>query len=124
MKRKLVFTFGLTGVLALTMGFEIDLSSTKVSAEEQTVVASKQADITTIITKEEQNKVENMSAKEGFVTQKNGTGFLFIKGEPTERKDVTTVITAEEQKMVEEMSNNEGFVTQENGTGFFFIKEK
>ena len=79
MKRKLVFTFGLTGVLALIMGFGIDLPSTKVSAAEQTVVASKQTEITTVITKEEQNKVENMSVKEGLVPQENRTGFLFIK---------------------------------------------
>ena len=116
MKRKLIFTLGLTGVLTLTFGFAKDLQSIKVSAEEKT-------DITTIITKEEQNTVENLSAKKGFVTQENGTGFFFVKGEPTESKD-TTVITAEEQKMVEKMSVKEGFVTQENGTGFFFIKEK
>ena len=97
MKRKLVFTFGLTGVLALTIGFAKDLQGTKVSAEEQT-------DITTVISKEEQNMVENLSA--------------------TERKDITTVITAEEQKMVEKMPVKEGFVPQENGTGFFYIKEK
>jgi len=115
MKRKLIFTLGLTGVL--TFGFAKDLQSIKVSAEEQT-------DITTVITKEEQNTVENLSAKKGFVTQENGTGFFFVKGEPTESKDITTVITAEEQKMVEKMSVKEGFVTQENGTGFFFIKEK
>lgn len=124
MKRKLVLAFGLTGVLALTFGFAKDLQSIKVSAAEQAVVASKQTDITTVITKEEQNTVENLSAKKGFVPQENGTGFFFIKGEPIERKDITTVITAEEQKMVGKMSVKEGFVPQENGTGFFFIKEK
>lgn len=117
MKRKLVFTFGLTGVLALTIGFAKDLQGTKVSAEEQT-------DITTVITKEEQDMVENLSAKKGFVPQENGTDFIFIKEEPIERKDITTVITAEEQKMVEKMPVKEGFVPQENGTGFFYIKEK
>ncbi|MGE7946720.1 hypothetical protein [Lysinibacillus sp. NPDC093688] len=101
-----------------------DLQSTKVSAAEQTVVASKQTDITTVITKEEQNMVENMAAKESYVPQENGTGFFFIKGAPTERKDITTVITADEQKMVEKMSVKEGFVPQEIRTGFFFIKEK
>jgi len=117
MKRKLVFTFGLTGVLALTIGFAKDLQITEVSAEEQT-------NITTVITKEEQNMVENMSAKEGFVPQGNGSGFFFSKEDSTERKDITTVITAEEQNMVENMSAKEGFVPQENGSGFFFIKEK
>ena len=79
MKRKLVLALGLTGVLALTFGFAKDLQSIKVSAAEQTVVASKQTEITTVITKEEQNKVENMSVKEGLVPQENRTGFLFIK---------------------------------------------
>lgn len=117
MKGKLVFTIGLTGVLAFTIGFAKDLQSNIVSAEEQT-------DITTVITKEEQKMVENMSVKEGFVQQENGTGFYFIKGEPTEKKDVTAVITADEQNTIEKMSIEEGFIPQENGTGFFFIKEK
>ena len=114
MKGKLVFTIGLTGVLALTIGFAKDNIG---SAKEQT-------DITTVITKEEQKMVENISAKEGFVQQENGTGFFFIKGEPTEKKDVTAVITAHEQNTIEKMSIEEGFIPQENGTGFFFIKEK
>jgi|GEM_PF-1279704 len=117
MKGKLVFTIGLTGVLAFTIGFAKDLQSNIVSAEEQT-------DITTVITKEEQKIVENMSVKEGFVQQENGTGFFFIKGELTEKKDVTAVITADEQNTIEKMSIKEGFIPQENGTGFFFIKEK
>lgn len=114
MKGKLVFTIGLTGVLAFTIGFAKDNIG---SAKEQT-------DITTVITKEEQKIVENMSVKEGFVQQENGTGFYFIKGEPTEKKDVTAVITADEQNTIEKMSIEEGFKPQENGTGFFFIKEK
>ncbi|TKI53671.1 hypothetical protein FC756_22615 [Lysinibacillus mangiferihumi] len=121
MKGKLVFTIGLTGVLAFTIGFaKYNIGS----AEEQTLVASEQTDITTVITKEEQKMVENMSVKEGFVPQENGTGFFFNKGEPTEKKDVTAVITAHEQNTIEKMSIEEGFIPQENGTGFFFIKEK
>ena len=42
-------------------------------------MASKQTDITTLITKEEQNMVENMATKEGYVPQENATGFSFIK---------------------------------------------
>lgn len=114
MKGKLVFTIGLTGVLAFTIGF----------AKDNIGWAKEQTDITTVITKEEQKMVENMSVKEGFVPQENGTGFYFIKGEPTEKKDVTAVITADEQNTIEKMSIEEGFKPQENGTGFFFIKEK
>ncbi|MBZ5753041.1 stage II sporulation protein P [Metabacillus rhizolycopersici] len=43
------------------------------------LVTSKQTDITTVISVEEQNMIENMSVKEGFVPQENGTGFFFTK---------------------------------------------
>ena len=79
MKGKLVLTLGLTGVLALSIGFSKNLQSTKVSAKEQPEVTSKQTDVTTVITKEEQYMVENMSAEEGFVPQENGTWFYFTK---------------------------------------------
>ncbi|MDM5186328.1 hypothetical protein QUF99_02540 [Bacillus sp. DX4.1] len=36
-------------------------------------------DYTTVVTKEEQDMIENMSAEEGFVPQKEGTGFFFKK---------------------------------------------
>ncbi|MDP1421782.1 hypothetical protein Q8G35_26360 [Peribacillus simplex] len=36
-------------------------------------------DVTTVITAEEQNMVENSSARQGFVPQENGTGFYFVK---------------------------------------------
>jgi hypothetical protein len=80
MKKKLIFTIGLTGVLAFTIGFVAkDLQNTQLSAEEQTVVVPKQTDITTVITIEEQNIVEKSSVTEGFVPQEHGTGFFFVK---------------------------------------------
>ncbi|UOK57692.1 hypothetical protein MGI18_25590 [Bacillus sp. OVS6] len=36
-------------------------------------------DVTTVITVEERNMVENSSAQQGFVPQENGTGFYFTK---------------------------------------------
>jgi hypothetical protein len=127
MKRKLVLTLGFAGVLALSVGFAENLQSTKVSAEEQPklkeIASTEGKDVYTVITAEEQNMVENSLAKEGFVTQENGAGFFFTKGEPSEGKDITTVITVEEQNMVEKMPDKEGFISQENGTGFFFTKE-
>ena len=36
-------------------------------------------DIKTVITAEEQNRVENSSALSGFVPQENGQGFYFIE---------------------------------------------
>lgn len=79
MKKKVIFTIGLTGVLAFTIGFVANLQNTQVSIEEKTVVASKQTNMTTVITKEEQYMVEKTFVKEGFVPQENGTGFFFIK---------------------------------------------
>ncbi|MEB2494579.1 hypothetical protein SOP93_26205 [Peribacillus frigoritolerans] len=97
MKGKLVLTLGFAGVLAVSIGFVKDLPKTEASAE----VSSKQTDtyklvtreeqdrregivvegkdITTVITAEEQNMVENSSAQQGFVPQENGTGFYFVK---------------------------------------------
>lgn len=97
MKGKLVLTLGFAGILALSIGFAKDLQ--KIEASEE--VSSKQTDtyklftreeqdrregmvaegkdVTTVITVEEQNIVENSSAKQGFVPQENGTGFYFTK---------------------------------------------
>ncbi|MGG0413808.1 hypothetical protein [Peribacillus simplex] len=97
MKGKLVLTLGFAGVLAVSIGFAKDLQKTEASAE----VSSKQTDtyklvtreeqdrregmvaegknVTTVITAEEQNMVENCSAQQGFVPQENGTGFYFEK---------------------------------------------
>ena len=97
MKGKLVLTLGFAGVFAVSIGFEKDLQKTEASAE----VSSKQTgtyklvtredqdrregmvaegkDVTTVITAEEQNMVENSSAQQGFVPQENGTGFYFEK---------------------------------------------
>jgi hypothetical protein len=98
MNGKLVLTLGFAGVLALSIVLAKDLQKTEASAE----VSSKQADtynlvtreeqdriesivaevkdVTTVITVEEQNMVENSSAQQGFVPQENGTGFYFTKG--------------------------------------------
>lgn len=116
MKKKLVATLGLTGVLALTFGLTNDLQNSTVSAQEQ-------PDKSTVITTEEQNMVESLSANKGFVPQANGTGFVFVKEKLTDSKDSVTVITAQEQNMVEEMAEQAGFVAQEDGNGFFYIKE-
>ncbi|MGG3943702.1 hypothetical protein ABEV54_19945 [Peribacillus psychrosaccharolyticus] len=97
MKGKLILTLGFAGVLAVSIGFAKDLQNTKASAE----VSSKQTDtyklvtreeqdrregkvakgkdVTTVITAEEQNMVENSSTQQGFVPQENGTGFYFEK---------------------------------------------
>jgi hypothetical protein len=74
MKGKLVLTLGLTEVLALSIGFAKDLQSTKVSAEEQ---PSKQADITTVITKEEQDMVEIHQLKRDLFHKKMEQGSFF-----------------------------------------------
>lgn len=111
MKKKLVLTLGFAGVLALSVGFAENLQSTKISAEEQ-------------------NRIENSSAKEGFVPQENGTGFYSTKWKPlTEESDIPTVITVEEQKRAEQMLRYmpigfKVFVPQENGTGFYVSKAK
>ncbi|MBT2733466.1 hypothetical protein [Bacillus sp. ISL-7] len=83
MKRKLVLTLGFAGVLALSVCFAENLQSTKVSAEEQPKLAE-QTDTTTVITKEEQNRVEKMlknmpTGFKVFVPQENGTGFYVSK---------------------------------------------
>ncbi|MEW5596864.1 hypothetical protein ABGT24_25860 [Peribacillus frigoritolerans] len=97
MKGKLVLTLGFAGVLAVSIGFAKDLQKTEAPAE----VSSKQTDtyehitreehvrregmgaeeidVTTVLTAEEQNMVENSSAQQGFVPQENGTGFYFEK---------------------------------------------
>ncbi|MFD2043873.1 hypothetical protein ACFSTA_07390 [Ornithinibacillus salinisoli] len=110
MKRKSVFIFGITGVLALSIGFMKDLDSTEVLVNEQPISESVfigQADIDDgdqykAVTKEEQEMRENNLIDE---------------------RDYSTVITAKEQKMVENSTALSGFVPQENGPGFFFKKE-
>jgi hypothetical protein len=107
MKGKLVLTIGFAGALALSIGFAKDLQSTKVFAQtEQSKVIDEQTatnngvqyrvisveeqnrregnvaegkNVTTNISVEEQNMVENSSAQQGFVPQENGTGFFFTK---------------------------------------------
>ncbi|PEZ01494.1 hypothetical protein CN326_21155 [Bacillus sp. AFS018417] len=94
MKRKLLIITGFAGALALSIGFAKDFENTKVFAqtngdqfkhvtrEEQNYREGNTADgkdITTTITVEEQEMVENSSAQQGFVPQENGTGFYFEK---------------------------------------------
>ena len=100
MKGKLVLTLGFTGALVLSIGFAKDLQSTEafaqdgqtstnngdqyrfVTREEQDRregMVAEGKDVTTVITVEEQNMVENSPAQQGFVPQENGTGFYFVK---------------------------------------------
>jgi preprotein translocase subunit SecF len=107
MKGKLVLTIGFAGALTLSIGFAKDLQSTKVFAQtEQSKVIDEQTatnngvqyrvisveeqnrregnvaegkNVTTNISVEEQNMVENSSAQQGFVPHENGTGFFFTK---------------------------------------------
>jgi preprotein translocase subunit SecF len=107
MKGKLVLTIGFAGALALSIGFAKDPQSTKVFAQtEQSKVIDEQTatnngvqyrvisveeqnrregnvaegkNVTTNISVEEQNMVENSSAQQGFVPHENGTGFFFTK---------------------------------------------
>lgn len=94
MKRKSGLLFGLIGVLALSsIGFtdvlakgQVDVSDVDkirvVTVEEQEVRENRAIegkDLKTVITAEEQNKVENSSDLSGFVPQENGQGFYFIK---------------------------------------------
>ena len=108
MKRKSMFIFGVTGVLALSIAFMTESESTEVLAKEQPKSESVQADFyiedqIRVVTVEEQALRENKA----------------IKG-----RDITTVITAEEHNMVENSSALSGFVSQENGPGFYFEKVK
>ncbi len=103
MKRKLVSVLSLVGVLALSIGFMNDIESTEVLTKGQSIseIASlganiedgdqyrvvtveeqemrEKRDVTMIITAEEQSMVENSTDLEGFVQQKEGTGFFFKK---------------------------------------------
>ena len=94
MKRKLVLSIVFSGALVLSIGFVKDFQSTNVFAEtdgDQYILVTKEEqdqresavaggkDVTTVITPEEQDMVENGSAQEGFVPQANGTGFYFEK---------------------------------------------
>nr|WP_181715680.1 hypothetical protein [Carnobacterium sp.]QJS06070.1 hypothetical protein [Carnobacterium sp.] len=70
MKRKAILIFGITGVLALSIGFK------DVLAKEPSF---SQKDEVTVITVDEQNNVEKSAKLSGFVPQENGTGFFFAK---------------------------------------------
>ena len=94
MKEKLFLAFGFVGVLAVSFGFSKDFQKTEASVEVSSTqterykfvtrdrsegMVTEGKDVITVITAEEQNMVENSSAQQGFVSQKNGTGFYFIK---------------------------------------------
>ncbi|WP_088071871.1 hypothetical protein [Gottfriedia luciferensis] len=94
MKKRLVVSISFVSVIALSLGFAKDYKNNKVYAqtngdqsklitiEEQNRRESKVVegtDVKTHITADEQNMVENSSAKQGFVQQENGTGFFFEK---------------------------------------------
>lgn len=92
MKRKSALVFGVIGVLLLSIGVTVFASGqVEVSKGDQIKVITVEEqdahenraiigmDIKTVITAEEQNRVENSSALSGFVPQQNGTGFFFEK---------------------------------------------
>lgn len=108
MKGKLVLILCFTGALILSIDFmkdkdlrnievsvqneEVFLKQTKTNGEDTLKVITREEqearenmlnvenkDQSTVITKEEQEMVENMSIKEGFIPQKDGTGFYFVK---------------------------------------------
>lgn len=109
MKKKAMFIFSVTGVLALSIGLMTASENTEVLAKEQpkseTVVIERanidNGDQMRVVTAEEQKERENQ----------------------IEEGDQYTVITVEEQNMVENSLDVSGFVPQENGTGFYFKKE-
>lgn len=81
--RSSCLSIGFTDVLAKE---QADVSNGNkirvVTVEEQEVRESKATegkDLKTVITVEEQNRVENSSVLSGFVPQENGQGFYFIK---------------------------------------------
>lgn len=107
MKGKLVLTIGFVGALALSIGCVNDFQNTKVFAQtEQSKVKDEQItakngdqykvvsveeqnrregnvvegkNVSTTISVEEQNMVENSLSQQGFVQQESGTGFFFTK---------------------------------------------
>ncbi|GIO24304.1 hypothetical protein [Oceanobacillus sp. J11TS1] len=92
MKRKSGLVFGFIGVLAISIGFtdvsakgQVDSDGDKIkilTVEEQESRESKvveDKDVKTVITAEEQDRVEGSSVLSGFVPQENGQGFYFIK---------------------------------------------
>lgn len=109
MKGKIVLTTVFAGALALSIGFEKDLESTKVLAQTELSkvkmgqTATTNGDQYRVISVEEQNRRE---------------------GSVAEGKSLNTNISVEEQNMVEKSSAKQGFVSQENGTGFFYTKVK
>ena len=71
-KKKSVLVLGVVGILTLSMiGFK------NVSAKEPINVSNR--DEVTVITAEEQNKVENSTKLSGFIQQENSSGFFFRK---------------------------------------------
>ena len=71
-KKKSVLVLGVMGILTLSMiGFK------NVSSKEPINVSNR--DEVTVITAEEQNKVENSTKLSGFIQQENGSGFFFSK---------------------------------------------
>ncbi|MFC0561469.1 hypothetical protein [Halalkalibacter alkalisediminis] len=93
MKKISAFTVCVVGVLSLSLGFSGVLAKEHgdvnggdkikvVTVEEQEARENKvveKRDLKTVITAEEQNRVENSSALSGFVPQENGQGFYFVK---------------------------------------------
>lgn len=93
MKKISMFSAGVVGVIVVSLGLSDVIAKGQaevsdgdkykvVTVEEQEVrenMTVKGKDLKTVITAEEQNRVENSSAISGFVSQENGQGFYFIK---------------------------------------------
>jgi hypothetical protein len=106
MKRKLVLTIVLAGVL-VSIGFTKELQNTKVFAQTE---ISKVKDGQTEVNNGNQYRtisVEEQNRREGYVA---------------EGKNLTTTISAEEQNMVEKSSAKQGFVHKKMEQVSFFLK--
>ena len=87
MKKKLGLILCFTVALSLSVGFTNPSDSNTAEAVSQATTSkaavpasyTDNGSVTTVISAEEQNMVENSSALSGFVPQENGQGFYFIK---------------------------------------------
>lgn len=76
-----------TGALTLSLGFMTNKDINKIKAASQSKIIPNvpfvpfvhKGNVTTVVTVEEQNMVENSTALFGFVQQENGPGFFFEK---------------------------------------------
>jgi len=139
MKGKLIIILGFAGVLALSIGLAKTLQKTEVS----TVVPSKQTDtyklvtreeqvrkegmvaegkdVTTVISVEEQNIVENSSVQQGNAEKSNAYA---IEGRIIQlEKDRMTVINGVSKEMIEKYSAIEIFSKRHGEVIIFYLKD-